>query len=769
MAATLHAKINRKRLDKLDIIKICEEILNPSVPMALRLSGILMGGVVIVYERKVKLLYDSHRFQLFLADDVSRLLIEINEAWKIRPAVDHTVLPKGKAQAKYEAVTLPENAMDMEVEQPVLFTDTDTARFRGMRLEDLDEQYVNVNLDDDDISRADRHHQAEAVNITLVDNFESGLAETDIFNRFERFDIADDDTTVHITLDEHPEAPSTLVPSPPRPEDPPQQQEQCAAPSPIREEPQQGEIKHMTSIFDDATKLYHWTQFSYSYTIGQVSSAGDSLKEQEEQKTTEQQPTKRAKRKARGNGPQVIMDNQIMIPGNVYQSWLKDPSSLISKRRQVRSKINPIKAIKIGELMDLPPSALMSCSDDSQEIYYPQQLMQLWKECTKVKPPKPSSSSGDKSSSSSQEKQPRNSPPQPQGDQNEMGAQPMDFTDGIEKIRANKSGEFEGVFDGPHGDPSVTPGSPGLSRRSASSSGGSGRGGFLPLDPEILLQSGSGRAKRRQLSSGRSLGNLDPVEEEFPMEQEGRECKLRRLSDIEPTPDLMVETEPTQTPFTKQSSPPDHITESIHSYLKLHFESPDAPPSESLSQLTYGMNTAQAARLFYQTCVLATLDSIKVTQVPVGDRPPLFAPKNKGACFSVQAVVVALSSGFAYREKTRFFYVLELGTGMSKAESMGLSHTPIAVDGVRTRNGGISGTWNLQQRISVEATTRRLMNRKEFFGSGRNYGDKNGGIIQRKVLCWGKWGFSKAGEAREVGELVRHRILFGNKRHISVS
>jgi hypothetical protein len=27
------------------------------------------------------------------------------------------------------------------------------------RLEDLDEQYVNVNLDDDDFSRAERHHQ----------------------------------------------------------------------------------------------------------------------------------------------------------------------------------------------------------------------------------------------------------------------------------------------------------------------------------------------------------------------------------------------------------------------------------------------------------------------------------------------------------------------------------------------------------------------------------------------------------------------------------
>jgi cohesin complex subunit SCC1 len=37
-----------------------------------------------------------------------------------------------------------------------------------------------------------------------------------------------------------------------------------------------------------------------------------------------------------------------------------------------------------------------------------------------------------------------------------MGAQPMDFTDGIEKIRVNKTGEFENGFD--H---SVTPGSPG--------------------------------------------------------------------------------------------------------------------------------------------------------------------------------------------------------------------------------------------------------------------------------------------------------------------
>jgi cohesin complex subunit SCC1 len=44
------------------------------------------------------------------------------------------------------------------------------------------------------------------------------------------------------------------------------------------------------------------------------------------------------------------------------------------------------------------------------------------------------------------------------------------------------------------------------------------------------------RSKRRQHSSGRSLGNLDPVHEDFPMEQEVRDFKMRRLSDFEPTP-----------------------------------------------------------------------------------------------------------------------------------------------------------------------------------------------------------------------------------------
>lgn len=61
-----------------------------------------------------------------------------------------------------------------------------------------------------------------------------------------RFDITDDDATFNVTPDGHPQVPSNLVPSPPRQEDSPQQQENHhAASSPLHEEAQQGQFKHM--------------------------------------------------------------------------------------------------------------------------------------------------------------------------------------------------------------------------------------------------------------------------------------------------------------------------------------------------------------------------------------------------------------------------------------------------------------------------------------------------------------------------------------------
>ncbi|XP_020595189.1 sister chromatid cohesion 1 protein 1-like, partial [Phalaenopsis equestris] len=127
MAATLNNKIKRRNLEKLNIPLICEEILNPSIPMALRLSGILMGGVVNVYKRKVDFLYD----------DVNRFLEELNRVFKAKNAVDAgcKTQAKRRAQARSEAaITITDiDNFDVNMEQhtihPPFF---DVARFRKM-------------------------------------------------------------------------------------------------------------------------------------------------------------------------------------------------------------------------------------------------------------------------------------------------------------------------------------------------------------------------------------------------------------------------------------------------------------------------------------------------------------------------------------------------------------------------------------------------------------------------------------------------------------
>ncbi|XP_045831035.1 sister chromatid cohesion 1 protein 1-like [Trifolium pratense] len=171
MAATMHAKINRKKLSKLNIIKICEEILNPAIPMALRLSGILMGGVVIVYERKVKMLYD----------DVSRLLVEINEAWKVKSGPDPTLLPKGKSQAKRSAITMPDiEQMTIEMEQSHQSNATwfQHSNYVSMTLDDVQEPDLGNRDSGDD------HHQAALEDINLPEPFQYN---TDPPNQNERF------------------------------------------------------------------------------------------------------------------------------------------------------------------------------------------------------------------------------------------------------------------------------------------------------------------------------------------------------------------------------------------------------------------------------------------------------------------------------------------------------------------------------------------------------------------------------------------------------
>jgi hypothetical protein len=57
--------MNRKNILSIDVAKTCEEILKPHLPMALRLSSILLAGSALALNRQYQLLLDDCR--LFLS------------------------------------------------------------------------------------------------------------------------------------------------------------------------------------------------------------------------------------------------------------------------------------------------------------------------------------------------------------------------------------------------------------------------------------------------------------------------------------------------------------------------------------------------------------------------------------------------------------------------------------------------------------------------------------------------------------------------------
>ncbi|GAB4831973.1 hypothetical protein Ancab_005990 [Ancistrocladus abbreviatus] len=564
MAATMHVKMNRRKLAQIDIVKICEEILNPSVPMALRLSGILM-------------------------DDVTRFLAELNQAWKVKPASDPTILPKGKMQARYTAVTLPlpdYQDMDLEeTEQLMHFSDKLPAR----HVEDL-----YKNLMEEELTQ--HHHQAETANITLFDPFDEHRTETGPYDQYERFDVeGDEETQYNFLPDEPTEIPTSLAHSPPSREG----QKGCQ----FRDE-----------IFYQDLEPRHT----------EPPNDLEDAKQCPKQFLPKQRPTRR---KAKRSCPFMIDDEQIIVPGNVYQSWLQNASD-VTRRGKKRKRVNVLSTMKMANLMDLPPLVLLCdlIRNDGQ-IHYPAPLLQLWK--TSVQPlndsvygrtsppcpPEPSSSTP---------------PYNRQHHQHPMEFDLGDFYTGIglkpasvEKQRdahqldlqihepginlmPNAAGESDSYLI-------TTPNSPGNDVRSFSiPSSSSGHGlGSKSIDDNSL------RSKKRPFSSSRQGEHgLDPVDEEnqWAMQHEGSffiieeqaepSSKLARRPQNRPTSDqeLFVETGPTQTQHPVVDEDTENRTNTIRMHLKAYFETPGAPQAESLNQLAYGMNKKRAAQLFYQTC-----------------------------------------------------------------------------------------------------------------------------------------------------------------------
>ncbi|KAF9596667.1 hypothetical protein IFM89_012866 [Coptis chinensis] len=607
MAATMHAKMNRKKLNKLNIIKICEEILNPQVPMALRLSGILMGGVVIVYERKVKLLFD----------DVSRLLVEINEAWKIKPVnEDPTVLPKAKSQAKFEAVTLPDKNREIveEIERSLnASSKTTTIRFEQtryihMRLDSVDDPVINDEIPrEEDLN--EQHHQADAANITLLDPIDSYQPDAFLYDRFDRFDIeGDDETQTNFTTQDN-----SIIPS--------------LIPSPLHHEvPQQ---------VDEIQDLFPEPQNNHVSPEQKNSNRSDESREEAQQPQPNEQKPRAAKRKVlpRAGHPQLDYE-QTIIPGPLYQSWLQKTADIVTNRGGTKRRIIPISTMKTAHLMELPPGALLSgfSGFGSTEIHYPRPLLDLHLRSAQHRTPHDSPS---RRNSSPQPPVP-SSPSKPPFNQNPVEFSVEDFHSGVGSHPEHRSIErqmdmnmdMDMNFPVNEFNQMFTPGNSvilleplftsaisheftGSNERSIPSSG-SGNG-LLHSTPVEQQRSS---LKRGKSSSKHGTSGLDPVAEEESFELLTPNFKLRRVSEDEPSHDqeMLIETGPTQTPLPIFYHPMDKTTDSVRKHLKTHFDTVGATEFESLNQLSDGMNQAKAAKLFYQICVLATRDFLKVKQ-----------------------------------------------------------------------------------------------------------------------------------------------------------
>ncbi|XP_040368226.1 sister chromatid cohesion 1 protein 1-like [Rosa chinensis] len=577
MAATMHAKMNRRNLNQIDLIRICEEILNPRAPMALRLSSILMGGVVIVYERKVKLLFD----------DVHRLLDQLNEAWKkVKSNTDSTILPKRRAQAKKEAITLPEaehEDTDLvgDIEQSLDFSHHATLFHQqtGYFLMQLDSVDVGETLNDNAVE-GDQHqnlHQADPEDITLPKCYDPSDAHADLFNcRFERFEIEGDDVDLTSGEPTHirPPSPNYLIPSPPR-------------------QDQHQERQQANNVFDEVLQM-------------------QDVQENAQQR---QRPIRRRKRKT----PASVMDNDqqsILLMLEELSILMYIPCTVLILFSLLQPK-NIMSTMKIGKLMEQPASVLMGrlFKPGSGETYYPAPLLELFKEkhthdspSALTSPPLPP----EPSSWSPPEKQTYHDPwrwlpvicnPTEQIRTNLVNNDVTLQPELMDKLKANPNG-MKGADTNP-----ATPRNSGDERRSILSSS-SGKG-VNRNSSEV----NSGR--KRRYSSIHSNDGLEPVLEDNGCQHSDPNFNVIRLSGNGPTPEheLLMETGPTQTQQPIINQPLEKVTDAIRMELKSHFEIPGGPQVESLNKLTAGMNRRGAAMLFYQTCVLATRDFVKVKQI----------------------------------------------------------------------------------------------------------------------------------------------------------
>ncbi|KAJ7515869.1 hypothetical protein O6H91_22G032300 [Diphasiastrum complanatum] len=591
IAATLSSKINRKKAEQIDIGEMCKQILNPVVPLALRLSSILMGGIVVIYHRKVKFLYD----------DAKEFLMQIKTVTAIQK-VDTTSLPKGRSHARFQAITI-------NYEFDEVYDDIEYAMLRPQTpnkdQEPSVEFFVVPNarpMDENLLNQPLQDFQAETIDITLNE---------DIINYPDILDAeARQEEDRILAIDEF--ALDNLVPV-----------------GSIQDELI---VDELAAIFEQEAEQ-HKEQEQEKHE----SPAKEFLGPQSPEPELPPKPSRRGKRKNK----KLQLDEEITeVPASNFNSWLQDTSSIIYRSQHAKVQAGS-EVLKVQKLLSLPSTCLANNGEAESE--WPTPLMELWNMHLSGWPMLEKSSEKeqveDLEPASNEEPVAREGHHATTLDNVEDDVMPpleLDIDIGhheflrygsVEKLRraldtpnAGSEEEFLGNQLG------LTPILTGQSFRSSRRKR-TPQSGRLVLDSEGEAPT-TGRSKRSRVSetwrsdspflgdySGRDFllnivsprlsgGNLEHRSESLP----------GSLSQFE----LLEETGPSQALNPRNSV--DIITASMLQYLREQFNRTLAQKQQSLNKLTEGLAKSQAAKVFFQICVLASNRYLVVVQTePYGD------------------------------------------------------------------------------------------------------------------------------------------------------
>ena len=103
LAAHMEKKVPKLQIIATNIPESVDNIENPSIPMALRVSGHLLLGVVRIFSRKVN----------YLLTDCNEALVKIKDAFRAPGTVE---LPQGATTRRFDDITNPDHFDEMDLD-----------------------------------------------------------------------------------------------------------------------------------------------------------------------------------------------------------------------------------------------------------------------------------------------------------------------------------------------------------------------------------------------------------------------------------------------------------------------------------------------------------------------------------------------------------------------------------------------------------------------------------------------------------------------------